>query len=218
MATTPNICDLQNSVSEENEGPMEKMPLSAHGESVRAIRDAFFGKESIVHTMNFLFSRYVTSMKDIIVTLPSLLLNESIDVCFTETGYVPIKKDPTLIIPYTQMTKKQLGLIKAVCTGMRESKEYNGCTQMGGGIFIYDNFERERFFVEPKYILYACHVNIRFGKDKAKQSGKIQKKEIANIILQRLFCNNLITHQQIIDANKMTSEWIKLQGLQQPDA
>ena len=102
--------------------------------------------------------------------------------------------------------------------GMRESKEYNGCTQMGGGIFIYDNFEREKFFVEPKYILYACHVNILFGKDKTKQSGKIQKIEITNIILQRLFCNNLITHQQIIDANKLTSEWITLQGLQQPDA
>ena len=181
-------------------------PLTDMHEAMSALMEAFFGKDTIVATMNILFTDYVDSVSDVLTTIPSMLLQHALHACFTDLGFSPIEKNPTIVILYSKMTYAQLQVIQQVCRLMRKMESYHGCTQMGGGLYVYQRCPREDFYVSPTLILYACNVILSRRSSKKRVLSAVHKTELMNIITQRLICNNLINQQQIMQARRLLVE------------
>lgn len=182
------------------------MPPSHHSLQHRALTDIkrhLFGRECIVHTINVMLKGLYQYNKDPVTHLIVLLCREPLTLCFTEKGLAPLQSDPTIIMPYAQMTKAHLKMLVQVTSELRESGAFATTSQMGGGLYLYAlDSTRSRVFVDAVLLLYSTSVIMR----NPGKSTLVDNRFICNIVLQRILSNVSLPREVVARAEAMVRE------------
>ena len=182
------------------------MPSSQHGLQHRALTDIntqLFGRECIVHTINVMLKGLYQYNKDPVTHLIVLLCREPLTLCFTDKGLAPLQSDPTIIMPYAQMTKAHLQMLVGVTQELRQSGAFATTSQMGGGLYLYSlDSSRSRVFVDSVLLLYSTSVIMR----NPGKSTLVDNRFICNIVLQRILSNVSLPREVVTRAEAMVME------------
>jgi len=164
-----------------------------------AVRACFFSEPHIVNTLHVILQANLYEQMDhIVISLLKLIQNP---VCFalTDVGYAPFRADTTLIIPFDCMTTAQLEAIAEALETVRVRQTYHASTQMGGGLYMRSVEEAPTFFIDPALVLFASNVLVRNSVSRVHN-----KKNVSNIIIQRVLSAVNIDHRQITQAEAMS--------------
>jgi len=174
----------------------------AHG-ALLLLNEHFFGRETIIHTINTLLKSIFPHNKDPVTHLITSMHREPLTLCFTDKGLAPLKSEPTVIIPFAQMTRKQLTVLQEITTQMRISELYSTMSQMGGGLYIHAlHPSRFRVFVDSVLLLFSTSVIMRT----ANLSSVVNPRDLSNVVLQRILSNVTIPRTAIVQAETMVRE------------
>ena len=77
LSIAPAACDTHCTMTQHQSADK---PLTDMNEAMSVLMEAFFGKDTIVATINILFTDYVDSVSDVLTTIPSMLLHMKQDV------------------------------------------------------------------------------------------------------------------------------------------
>jgi len=83
--------------------------------------------------------------------------------------------------------------------GVRARQTYHASTQMGGGLYMRSVEEGTTFFIDPSLVLFASNVLVRNSVSSAHN-----KKNVSNIIVQRVLSAVNIDHGQVTKAEAMS--------------
>ena len=182
---------------------MNSPPIEpAHG-ALLLLNQHFFGRDTIIHTINTLLKSTFQHNKDPVTHLIASMHREPLALCLTDKGLAPLKSEPTVIIPYAQMTKKQLTVLQEITTQMRISELYSTMSQMGGGLYVHAlHPSRFRVYVDSVLLLFSTSVIMRT----AKLSSLVDPRDLSNVVLQRIMSNVTIPRTVIMQAETMVRE------------
>tara|TARA_B100000787_G_scaffold165578_1_gene149684 strand:+ start:122 stop:709 length:588 start_codon:yes stop_codon:yes gene_type:complete len=186
--------------------PSLEPPASDHSMQHRAllnIKTHLFGRDSIVHTINVMLKGLYQYNKDPVTHLIVLLCREPLTLCFTEHGLAPLQSDPTIIMPYSQMTKQQLSMLMDITKDIHLSGAFATTSQMGGGVYLYSlESSRSRVFADAVLLLFSINVVMR----NPGKSQVIDSRFISNIVLQRILSNVSLPREVVTRAETMIRE------------
>jgi len=167
------------------------------------IKAHLFGRDSIVHTINIMLKALYQYNTDPVTHLIVMLCREPLTLCFTEHGLAPLQSDPTIIMPYSQMTKQQLSMLMDVTSDMRQAGTYATTSQMGGGVYLYAlDGARSRVFADAVLLLFSINVVMR----NPGKSQLVDSRFISNIVLQRILSNVSLPREVVTRAEAMIRE------------
>jgi len=164
-----------------------------------AVRACFFSEPHIVNTLHVILQANLYDQVDHIVVSLLKLIQNPVSFALTDVGYAPFRADTTLIIPFDSMTTAQLEAIAAALETVRARQMYHASTQMGGGLYLRSVEDAPSFFIDPSLVLFASNVLVRNSVSSAHN-----KKNVSNIIIQRVLSAVNIDHGQITLAEAMS--------------
>lgn len=163
------------------------------------IISSFFNIDNIVKTMHVILQTCKVDQVDPIVDTILQLVRLPIGLALTDVGYAPFKNDNTIIIPYESMTCKQLEILMTCARNMKVDEMYIACVQMGGGLYMRSINQSKIYFIDPALVLFASNVLIRNSV-----SSEINKKNISNVVIQRVMGAVCIPHEKILEAETLS--------------
>ena len=167
-----------------------------------SVFQSFFSRENIVQTVHTIISTNKSENNDPIVHIMLQLIQLPLTVALTDVGYAPLRADNTIIIPFDQMSRVQLQTLAAAVTHMRTSQTYVASMQMGGGLYVRDVGGSKVFHVDPALVIFASNVLIR-----SSVANTDNKKNVSNIVIQRVLGAVSVRHDKITEAEQMSVEY-----------
>jgi len=189
---------------EQPEAPETREP-EARGESggVPELVEAFFSRASIVHTVSCFLKGTLEYHSDPMTHLVITLCREPLCICLTDRGLAPVRSDPSIVMPYAQMTQPQLACLLRVAAVWRMSAAYGTTTQMGGGVCVYDQpAGRARVFVDAVLLFYSVTRLVR----SCDSTPLMSAKTLSNVMLQRIVSSVNLPREVIARAERMLLE------------
>jgi hypothetical protein len=172
---------------------------SEHSGAQRVMAD-FFGRDSIVHTMGCLLRVTAPYQSDPMTHLVVTLCREPLRLALTDRGLAPVRSDPSIVMPYGQMSKQQLATVQDVMATWRMSATYGSTTQMGGGACVYELPSRGgQTFVDAVLVLYSVTLLMR----SCPSSDMVTSKMLSNVVLQRILSSVVLPREVIAQAEQM---------------
>ena len=160
----------------------------------------FFSRESIVHSMSCMLRGIAPYHADPMTHLVVTLCREPLRLSLTDRGLAPVRSDPSILIPDSQMSKAQLATLRDVLAVWRQSAAYGSTTQMGGGVCIYDLPTRTgRVFVDAVLVLFSVTLLMR----SCPASDIASSKTLSNVVLQRILSSVVLPREVIAGAERM---------------
>lgn len=167
---------------------------------MQSLMDAFFSTDSIMHTVSCFLKGTLEYHSDPMTHLVVTLCREPLCICLTDRGLAPVRSDPSIVMPYAQMTKEQLATLLQISAVWRMSAAYGTTTQMGGGVCAYDQpLARSRVFVDAVLLLYSVTRLVRSCAD----SSLMSSKTLSNVMLQRIVSSVNLPRDVISRAERM---------------
>jgi len=162
--------------------------------------EAFFSEATIVHTVSCFLKGTLEYHSDPMTHLVVTLCREPLCVCLTDRGLAPVRSDPSIVMPYAQMTKAQLAVLLRVVSVWRMSAAYGTTTQMGGGVCVYDQpAGRARTYVDAVLLLYSVTRLVR----SCDSTPHMSSKTLSNVMLQRIVSSVNLPREVIARAERM---------------
>jgi len=175
---------------------------------MQQIFEAFFSKETIVHSLHVILCMNTSENKDPILNFLLQLIQLPVCLALTDVGYAPFRNDTTIIYLYDRMSRKQL---LAICECVQEVKTrgvYVATVQMGGGLYLRNVNDMLQHFIDPSLVLFASNVLIRNSVSQANN-----KQNISNLIIQRVLSAVNVSRDKISEAEEMSQEYFRSQLL-----
>jgi len=161
----------------------------------------FFARENIVKTLHTIISTNKTGNSDPIVHILLQLIQLPVTLAFTDVGFTPLRADTTIIIPYEEMSRAQLDAIAEAVRTMQQHGSYSSSVQMGGGLYVRSVRAEKVWHVDPALVVFASNVLIR-----ASIGGKDRRKNVSNVVIQRVLGAVNIRHDKIVEAERLSQE------------
>jgi len=175
-------------------------PSECAPSGVQSIVDNFFSKDTIVHTVSCFLKGTVQYHSDPMTHLVVALCREPLCICITDRGLAPVKSDPTIVMPYAQMTQHQLRVLLDIVATWRMSAAYGTVTQMGGGVCAHEQpAAHKRVFVDAVLLLYSVTLLMRSSPD----NSLVSSKTLSNVVLQRIMTSVTLPRDVIARAERM---------------
>lgn len=164
-----------------------------------AVLDCFFSRENIIGTVHTIISTNKSEHSDPIVHVLLQLIQLPLTLGLTDVGFAPLRSDSTVIIPFDRMSKYQLYTLGCAVAGVRTSQLYVASIQMGGGLYVRALGGDKVFHIDPALVIFASNVLIRNSV-----ASVDYKKNISNIVIQRVLGAVNIRQDKIVEAERMS--------------
>ena len=169
--------------------------------TMQEVLDSFFSSSNIIKTVHTILSTNKCENSDPIVHVMLQLIQLPLTLALTDVGYAPLRSDTTIIIPFEQMSRYQLQTIAAAVSSLREQQTYVASMQMGGGLYVRAVCVDKTYHVDPALVIFASNVLIR-----SSVASIDNKKNVSNIVIQRVLGAVNVRHDKIIEAERLSLE------------
>ena len=167
--------------------------------SIDAVYTSFFSRDNIVHTVHNIITKNKCENSDPIVHVLLQLIQMPLTLALTDVGYAPLRSDTTIIIPFECMSRHQLQTIADALRDMRTHSTYIASMQMGGGLYVRALIPSQTCHIDPALVIFASNVLIRNSV-----SCEHNKKNVSNIVIQRVLGAVNIRHDKILEAEALS--------------
>lgn len=149
-----------------------------------ALTDCFFNHANINYTLHTLASSVSKKSPDHLLTVAKMMLHETICMSFSDTGFCPFRRDPSITFEYEKMTKYQLTALEETIAYLTEMHELMITPKSSHGVFLYvHECNHAKFMVDPSLVLFATCALVYKSNPRRDY---LDFTVFCNIILQRL--------------------------------
>jgi hypothetical protein len=168
----------------------------------------FLNDDSLLHLVCHLCNQSLGHVSDPITETLTIIATTPLTIVITEAGVAMFKNQPTMVLPYNNMTAEQLLYVKGVVDSIVEKSTDDNMqlkrhVQMGGGCIVMVPIQTRTkdLIVDSKDLLQAFVRGVAGGK----QYNNWTKKALCNIILQRLSCTVNLSKEHMLQATTFSA-------------
>lgn len=122
--------------------------------------DCFFRPDRLQTTLHVMILSVNAIHRNALWYVCSKALRHAVAFGFTETGIVPFKESPDIIIPYEFMSKDQLETARQEILRIEQSRFHVCSTKMRTGFFV-SVIDDDKHYIDKKSILDAVQALLR---------------------------------------------------------
>lgn len=149
-----------------------------------ALVDCFFNHENITYTMHTLASSVKLRSPDHFMSVAKMMLSDTICMTFSDTGFAPFRRDPSIVFEYQKMTTCQLSTIQETMAYLTDVHELIMSPKSSQCVNVYAHESRHaKFMVDPSLVVFAMCVVVYNSNPRR---AYLEFEMFCNILLQRL--------------------------------
>ena len=153
--------------------------------------EMFTTKARITQIIYTLIDSMINYVEDPIAHIMIKFLKEKISIVFINEGISLFKSDPTIILPFKQMTHKEIEILKTLLVESTNANEVFMSEQRGGSCSVT--------VALPAHELIAVRHSLLLSaiRDLLQPLNTKFKIDVVNVVLQRLICSAKISPAEI---------------------
>ena len=171
------------------------------------IRDCFFSRDTIVHSLHVLMSNSVESklQQNRLNSVCVVCLQEDLEIGFTEDGLTLFRSDPTIIFPYASMARPQLQATSDLLCFLEGHNIMHASPINSGSAFLYHTQNHLHVNVHANHVLFGIMVIIYLYS----QKRVVNYQHLCNVMLDQMINTVIIPRQCVTDAIQEMHKYIE---------
>lgn len=162
----------------------------------------FFNQDNIKYTMHNLASHVKLRSPENLLSVAKMLLQDNICMAFSENGFAPFRRDPTIVFEYTKMTKPQIQMSQETLAYLTDVHAFMVSSKTNGVYMFVPEMQHAKFRVDPSLVIFATCVSVYESNPNREM---LEFSSICNVILKRLTDAERIPRHCVLQGVKLSN-------------